>query len=131
MRGQFAFPPTDRMKVLHNSGGLCGILLLAMSLAGCATESIELLFSRPGSFDYLNCTEIAAATKSAATREADLKSLIDRAEKESFGVIVAAAAYRSDYLQAQGELKLLAEAAQSKKCTADTVSPKSDARPRP
>jgi hypothetical protein len=52
-------------------------------------------------------------------------------ERESFGVIIAAASYRSEYLRAQGELKLLAEAARNKNCTANTVGSKSDARPRP
>jgi hypothetical protein len=119
------------MKTLFHRGRFSGASLLVLLLAGCAAESVDLLFVKPGRFDYLNCAEIATATQGAAAREADLKILIDRAERESFGVIIAAASYRSEYLRAQGELKLLAEAARNKNCTANTVGSKSDARPRP
>lgn len=108
---------------------LCGGLLGAALLAGCASESTELFFARPGRFDYLNCEEIAKAASTAASHEADLKVLIDRAERDSFGVLIAATAYRSDYLRAKGEQKLLAEAARNKKCKPDTVPAKSDALP--
>lgn len=98
-----------------------GALLLATLIAGCAAESVETLFVRPGQFDYLSCTELAAAAKNVTMREQELKTLTERAEKESFGVIVAATAYRSDYLRTQGQLKLLAEAAENKKCPPDAA----------
>jgi hypothetical protein len=115
------------MKALPDIGkSVYGALLLATLLSGCAAESVDLLFVTPGRFDYLGCADIADATRSAATREQELKTLIDRAEKDSFGAIVAAAAYRSEYLKAQGELKLLAEAARNKNCMAGPVTTTED-----
>jgi hypothetical protein len=96
-----------------------GALLLAASLSACG--SMEMMFVNPGSFDYMSCAEIATKTKDAVKREQELKELIDRAEQDSFGVIVAATAYRSEYLKSRGDQKLLAEAAQNKNCeTAST-----------
>ncbi len=75
-----------------------------------------MMFINPGSFDYLSCSDIATTVKATSKREQDLKELIDRAEQDSVGTLVAATAYRSEYLKARGELKMLAETAQSKNC---------------
>ena len=87
--------------------------------AGCAGDAAEQFLVRPGRFDYLSCAEIAKASETGAKRERDLKALIDRAEKESFGVLMAAASYRGEYLQAQGEQTMLAEVAREKNCGAE------------
>lgn len=100
-------------------------LLLALLAAGCSTESAEIFFSRPDQFYYLSCEEIAAATTATQTREAELEILIDRAEKGALGSFISATAYQSDYLRAKGDLKLLAVAAQNKKCKAGTPAPES------
>ncbi|HET7678617.1 MAG TPA: hypothetical protein VFK79_00605 [Xanthobacteraceae bacterium] len=91
--------------------------------AGCAGGTAEQLLVRPGRFDYLSCPEIAKASETAAKREQELKTLIDRAEKESFGVLMAGASYRGDYLQAQGEQKMLADVARQKNCAAQQSPP--------
>jgi hypothetical protein len=75
-----------------------------------------MMFVNPGSFDYLGCADIASTAKATAHREQELKGLIDRAEDGGAGVVVAAMAYRSDYLKVRGELKLLEEAARNKNC---------------
>jgi hypothetical protein len=98
-----------------------GSLLLAVLVAGCAAESVDLMFVRPGQFDYLSCAEIAAATRIAVERERELRALTERAEREAIGALVAVAAYRSDTLRVQGQLKQLAEAAHVKKCPPDAA----------
>jgi hypothetical protein len=89
-------------------------LLLTATVSGCG--SVEMLFVNPGAFEYLSCAAIAANIKGTIAREQELKGLIDRAEQENIGVIVAATAYRTELLKTQGDLKLLAETAQSKSC---------------
>ena len=87
----------------------------------------EQLFVRPGRFDYLSCPELVAARQSSpqgASRR--LKTLIERAEKESVGVLMAAASYRGELLRAQGEQKMLAEVIQRKE-----LPPGHPARPAP
>jgi hypothetical protein len=94
-------------------------LLLGAMLSGCG--SFEMLFVNPASFDYMSCANLAGAAKSTAKRQQDLKELIDRAEQDSVGVFIAATTYRTEYVKTQGDLKLIADAAQSKKC--DTPTP--------
>lgn len=94
-------------------------LILAGFAAGCAGESAEQLFVQPGRFDYLSCSELVFERQKFAEREQELKALIDRAEKESFGVLLAAGSYRGEYLQAQGEQRMLAGVMERKKCPPD------------
>ena len=108
-----------------------GILLLALVLAGCAAESTELLFVKPGEFDYLDCAGIAKMTQAAALRDHELQTLTERVEKEPLGAFVAATSYRSDQLRAQGQLKLLAEAARSKNCPPLSATPAPAAETKP
>ena len=105
-------------------------LVLATFTAGCAGDAAEQFLVRPGRFDYLSCAEIAKASETAAKREQQLKALIDRAEKESFGILMAAASYRGEYLQAQGEQKMLAEVARQKNCGAERSPPAAPAPAR-
>jgi hypothetical protein len=108
------------MRASLNHVGTAAALLLAALVAGCAGDAAEQLFVRPGGFDYLSCPELVAAQQNAAKREQELKVLIDRAEKESIGVLIAAASYRGDYLRVQGEQKTVAEVIRQKNCPPDT-----------
>ena len=110
----------------HIGRRIYGALLLAMLVSGCGVGSVEMFFVNPGSFDYLSCADLGKATQLAQEREQELKALINRAEQGTFGAFVAATAYRSQYLKAQGELKLLAETAQNKNCTIDPLTKKID-----
>ena len=98
-----------------------GVLILAGFTAGCAGDAAERLFVPPGRFDYLSCSELVAARQKSAQREQELKTLIDRAEKEPMGVVLAAGSYRGEYLQVQGEQKAQTEVMERKKCPPDTV----------
>ncbi len=104
------------MKTRGHINRASGAFVLAAILSGCGAGSVEMIFVNPGSFDYMSCSDLAATAKATSKREQDFKELIDRAEQESVGVVVAATAYRSEYLKARGDLKLLAEAAQNKNC---------------
>ncbi|MEA2991850.1 MAG: hypothetical protein QOD40_770 [Alphaproteobacteria bacterium] len=99
---------------LHIVRNASAALLLAATVSGCG--SFDMLFVTPGAFDYSSCADIAAAVKGTSARQQELKVLIDKAEQESAGVIIAAGAYRSEYLKTQGDLKLLQETARTKNC---------------
>ena len=108
------------MKASRKHVSTIAALMLAALAAGCAGDAAEQLFVRPGHFDYLSCPELVAALQNAAKREQELKVLIERAEKESIGVLLAAASYRGDYLRSQGEQKIVAEVIRRKNCPPDT-----------
>jgi hypothetical protein len=91
-----------------------GIFLIATGMSGC--ESADMLFSVPGNFDYFSCASIAATATATLKRQQELQELIDRAEQDTGGTLVAAAAYRTEYFKTRGDLKQLDEAARNKKC---------------
>jgi hypothetical protein len=93
-----------------------GAALIALLACGCSVNSEDLLFVRPGTYDYYRCPDIAKARQAAQESEEKLRALIARAEQESVGVLIAATAYRSQYLKAQGDIRQLDEVARQKKC---------------
>jgi hypothetical protein len=107
-------------------------LLLAGLTCGCAGDVAEQLYIQPGRYDYEDCAKIASETENVKRREEDLKTLIGRAEKDAVGNLISAASYRGDLLQAQGNLKMLAEAAQRKNCPPEPpAAAKEPAAPKP
>ena len=101
------------------------IVLLTMNLTGCAAISDTALIA-PGAFDHYSCQDIEARTKTTQTRHTELEQLMARSARGPGGEFVNAIAYRTDYLQASGELKVLAKAAADKQCA--IKSPFSSAR---
>lgn len=81
-----------------------------------ACSNMEDLFVAPGKYAIYTCDELAAAGHKAATREHELKALMSRAEKGSGGAVVNALAYRTEYLETQGQLKQLEQTALDKRC---------------
>jgi hypothetical protein len=97
-----------------------GVFALATFVAGCAGEPSEQLFVKPGRFDYLDCPELVRDSQTTAKREQELRTLIERAEREPAGKIIAIPSYHGDLLKAQGEQKMLAEFKARKQCPPDT-----------
>jgi hypothetical protein len=96
------------------------LVLLHAGLAGCTSMSdpdAGAAFVAPGKFDLYTCKEIEERTRTVRQREQELQRLMARAAGGLAGDLVNTIAYRSDYLQARGELKQLADAAADKQCT--------------
>jgi hypothetical protein len=107
-------------------------LLLAGLTSGCAGDVAEQLYIQPGRYDYLDCHRIANAAENEKRREEELKTLVDRAEKDFVGSVISAASYRGDLLRTQGNLRMLAEVAQRKNCPPETPpAAKEPATPKP
>jgi len=73
-------------------------------------------FAAPGKYQYHDCDQLAAAVKVATVRQKDLKGLIDKAGQGAAGAFVGTIAYKTDYLAATEDLKLLDIAAREKNC---------------
>src|SRR5215213_89081 len=108
---------------------ISGALLFAALAASCAADSADQLFVLPGRFDYLSCTEVATAMTNVTARQEELKTLTERAERDSFGVVIATMSYRGDQLRVKGEQKMLAEVARRKNCSAAAPVPAAAAAP--
>jgi hypothetical protein len=111
------FTPTE--------GRLSGVLavLLALGLAGCGTISDQTAASAlvaPGKYDIYACRDIEQRTRSTRARQLELEQLMARAAQGAGGALVNAIAYRSEYLQAQGELEQLAKSSADKHCSSQS-----------
>jgi hypothetical protein len=95
------------------------LLLAGVMLAGCASGfETGLLFADAGKYQFHNCEQLAAAAKQTSAREQQLKGLIDKAEQDAGGVIVSAMAYRTDYIAATEELRVIRSEQRNKSCPA-------------
>jgi hypothetical protein len=102
--------------------GLAAAVLLAAGLAGCGTISDETLAratAAPGRFDLYTCAELDTQIKVTRTRQIELEQLMARAEQGGGGAFVSAIAYRSEYVQARGQLMDLNRTASDRRCAID------------
>ncbi len=98
-------------------------LLLAFALPGCAgmnDESLSNAFGAPGKYDLYTCNQIAEQIRANRAREQELAQLMARSAQGPGGELVNTLAYRTDYLRARGELKVLIETARNKNCTSQS-----------
>jgi hypothetical protein len=95
-------------------------LALCLVLAGCTStvENQVTFFADPGKYEFYNCKQLADARNTMSARQQELKGLIDRAEQSASGVLVGAIAYRSDYIAAGEDIKVIDATARSKNCAA-------------
>ncbi len=102
-------------------------LVAAALLAGCSSgpDNMMTVFADPGKYEYHNCEQIAAQTKSWTARELDLRTLMDKAGQGAGGGFVNIIAYKQDHVAASEELRVLAAAARRKNC--DTPNWRSNA----
>ena len=76
------------------------------------------VFADPGQYQYHTCEQIDAVRLGTAKRAQDLKMLMDKAEQSTGGAIINVIAYKTDYVSATEELKVLDATARSKNCPA-------------
>jgi hypothetical protein len=75
-----------------------------------------LLLTDPGKYQYFTCDQLNGAAKATAVRVQDLKTLMAKADQGVAGALVGTVAYRTDYISANEELRLLEETARAKNC---------------
>jgi hypothetical protein len=93
------------------------LALLAAALSGCAGMSDQTAtLVAPGKFDFYNCQDIERYAETTRKRQTELEQLMARSAQGPGGAFVNAIAYRTEYLQARGELDLLAKTAAEKQC---------------
>ena len=97
--------------------------LLAALLPGCAGLSEDTAARAtiaPGKYGVYTCKDIEVRTRVVRNRELELEQLMARSAQAAGGQFVNAIAYQGEYLQARGEIKLLAEAAAEKQCSSQS-----------
>jgi hypothetical protein len=93
-------------------------LIFPTFLAACASapENPFTVFADPGQYEFFNCEQLAAQRTARKAREEELKLLMDKAERGTGGAFVNLIAYKSDYVTAQEDLKVIDATARVKKC---------------
>jgi hypothetical protein len=101
-----------------------GAFLAVAVLCGCASigDNSFTVFADPGKYEFHSCEQLANERRTWATREFDLKMLMDKAEQGAGGAVVSALAYRTDYVVASEELKVIEATTRSKKCAPSSSS---------
>ena len=94
-------------------------LIVPTFLAACASalENPFTVFADPGQYEFRNCEQLAAQRTARKAREQELKLLMDKAEQSTGGAFVNLIAYKSDYVTAQEDLKVIEATARVKKCS--------------
>jgi hypothetical protein len=92
-------------------------LWLCLATGGC-TSAVEgpLIFSDAGKYQYHNCDQLAAAARTQAAREQELKALIEKADQGVGGFLVSLMAYKTDYVAVEEELRVIETTARNKHC---------------
>jgi hypothetical protein len=87
-------------------------------LAACGSDGGAgvTFLADPGKYEFYSCEQLTIDMKALIKRRQDLKSLMDRAEQTTTGAAVGLMAYRTDYINAGEEQKLLDAAARGKSC---------------
>ena len=109
----------SRHRNVHRLVTGAGVVLFAVSVVGCASIAERISDAdliAPGKFDHLTCQDVADREKTVRERYIELEQLMARSAQGVGGEFVNAVAYRTDYLLASGELKVLAQAAADKNC---------------
>jgi hypothetical protein len=95
-------------------------LAVAVSLAGCAssggiTDGGD-AFVAPNKYAMYTCPDLSDRTKAVRARQVELEQVMDRSSQGAGGEFVNAIAYRTEYAQTRGELRLLAKAEEERQC---------------
>jgi hypothetical protein len=91
----------------------------AAALSGCANVSERTAasaFVAPGKFNLYTCQDIERQVATTRNRQIELEQLMARSAQAPGGEFINTLVYRSEHLQARGELDLLAKAATERQC---------------
>lgn len=96
----------------------CLVPALALVLTGCAGDPgpASYAFVVQNKFAMDNCSQVLTKIERTSKRIEELRDLVERAEREAPGAMVAAAVYGPEIVSARGELRMLQQARIDKRC---------------
>lgn len=117
---------------LRATASLPGLLLLGLSLAGCAGISdtmVSSAFVDPARYENFDCKQLETERKALALRSAELQGLMAKAETGTGGAVISELAYRNDYVYVRGQARLAEETWRRNKCVAGAPAAAAPAAP--
>jgi hypothetical protein len=98
----------------------CGVaVVLAAGLAGCGSVGTLAdgdAFVSPNKYAMYTCPDLNDRAKVVRARQVELEQVMDRASQGAGGELVNAIAYRTEYAQTRGEMRVLAKAEEERQC---------------
>src|SRR5215471_4851786 len=117
VRGKFASQRSPR-SAMRGNWRLALSSLALCALTGCGmSDGAGALFVDPGRYTLYRCEDLAARRQVLATRENELRGLIEKASESAAGSVIGSLAYRSEYDSVLAEEKLLQRKASEKNCS--------------
>jgi hypothetical protein len=114
----YARPPQRNRRPRTRCLAVLGIVA-AGALGGCGTGAgIGMLTVDPGRYSVYHCKDFPARKKELATKEKQLRELMERAGESPGGEVVGALTYRTQYEAVLSEEKLVQRAEAAKQCSA-------------
>jgi hypothetical protein len=100
------------------------LLVSAAGLGGCAgmSDGMSTAFADPAKYELYDCNQLETARTALASRTAELRGLMTKAETGVGGTVVAELAYRNEYVAVRGQAKFADEAWQRNRCVAGAPS---------
>ena len=95
-----------------------GLLAFGLALSGCSSmpDTMTLAFADPAKYELYDCKQLEAERKKLATRAAELKGLMDKAQAGVAGPVVAEMAYSNEYVAVRGQASNAEDAWRRGKC---------------
>jgi hypothetical protein len=105
----------------HHTTAVRAVVLIYVTVGGCGCstgfdEAASRLITAPGHYDTYPCQNIQAQIRVVQARHLELQALMARASQSPGGAVAGAMAYRTEYIQAQGQLEELGRAENAKQC---------------
>jgi hypothetical protein len=98
----------------------CGVaVVLAAGLAGCGSVGTLAdgdAFVSPNKYAMYTCPDLNDRAKVVRARQVELEQVMDRASQGAGGELVNAIAYRTEYAQTRGEMRVLVKAEEERQC---------------
>jgi len=98
----------------------CGVaVVLAAGLAGCGSVGTLAdgdAFVSPNKYAMYTCPDLNDRAKVVRARQGRVEQVMDRASQGAGGELVNAIAYRTEYAQTRGEMRVLAKAEEERQC---------------
>jgi hypothetical protein len=94
-------------------------VVLCLTLAGCASSvgNTPTFLADPGLYEFHSCEQLAVLRAGQEKRRADLRELIDKAERSPAGVLMGVMSYRIDLAAATEEIKVIDATMRAKNCS--------------
>jgi hypothetical protein len=98
------------------AGRILFLIMAAGLLAQCSSAGVEGLFVDPATYRYYDCRGLNAQATAKLKRLSIVNGLVQKAEREPSGVVIAATTYRSEQATLHADLRNIRRFAVEKNC---------------